>query len=68
MIHTGGARFEVELKKRIAEEIERLKTNLVAGEAIKDYAQYQNYVGRLAALNLVIGEYFGDVQTTLNKD
>jgi hypothetical protein len=68
MIHTGGARFEVELTKRIREEIERLKTNLAAGEAIKDYAQYQNYVGRLAALNLVIGEYYDDVQTTLNKD
>jgi hypothetical protein len=68
MIHTGGTRFEVELTKRIREEIERLKTNLAAGEAIKDYAQYQNYVGRLAALNLVLGEYYDDVQTTLNKD
>jgi hypothetical protein len=61
-------RFDLELQKRISERIEYLKTNLAAGTAIKDYAQYQNYVGQLTALNYVITECYDDVQTVLNKE
>jgi hypothetical protein len=68
VIHTGGTRFEAELKKRITEEIERLRDQLAVGMAVKDYAQYQNYVGRLTALTQVVSEFYDEVQTTLNKD
>jgi hypothetical protein len=62
------SRFEIALAKRITEEMDRLKNNLAKGDAIKDYAQYQNYVGRLTALGLVLSEYYEDVQTELNKE
>ena len=68
MIGASGGRFEVELRKRIGDEIEELKSHLAAGEAIKDYAQYQNYVGKLTALKLVITDYMDDALTALNKE
>jgi hypothetical protein len=61
-------RFEVELKKLVGAEIERLRDELEAGLAVKDYAQYKDYVGRLASLRKVLGEYYDEVQTKLNKD
>ena len=63
-----SARFEAELRKRIGEELERLASELAAGLAVKDYAQYQNYVGRIGALNTVLAEYIDDVNTAINKD
>jgi len=64
---TANNQYEHELKKRVDEERERLKDILEAGIAIKDYAQYQNYVGQLAAYNKVTSTFFEDVNTTLNK-
>lgn len=63
-----SARFEIELKKRIGEEIERLRDVLAAGLAVKDFAQYQNYAGRITALKAVIDEYCGEVETRLNQE
>ena len=64
---TANNQYEHELKKRVDEERERLKDILEAGIAIKDYPQYQNYVGQLAAYNKVTSTFFEDVNTTLNK-
>jgi hypothetical protein len=62
------ARFQSELHKRITEEISRLQGELTVGIAVKDYAQYREYVGKIAAYERVVSEFFEDVQTTLNKD
>ena len=63
-----SARFEAELASRINEEAGRLRDDLEAGLAIKDYAQYQNYIGKLAAYRRVLTEFYDDVQTKLNKE
>ena len=63
-----SARFEGELKKRIGQEIERLLEELELGVAVKDYADYKKYVGRLAALRSVTNDYCGEVQTKLNQE
>jgi len=60
-------RFEHELKKLIASEVERLTGELAAGMAVKDYAHYQNYVGRITAL-MQVGETFcEEVNRKLNE-
>ena len=64
---TVGTQFEVELKKRVQEEIERLCDDLEAGTAIKDYAQYQHYVGMLKAYRRAISEFCDDVNETISK-
>ena len=61
-------RFEFELRKRIDLEIERLRDDLENGGAIKDHAQYQNYVGRLQSLKRVLDEFIDEVNTVLNKE
>jgi len=64
---TANNQFESELKKRIFEEIDRLKENLAAGLAVTDYAKYQNIVGQIAGLMLVVDSYCDEVQTAINK-
>jgi hypothetical protein len=59
--------FETELKKRIAEEIERINGILAEGQAVKDYADYKHLVGQLFAFNRVINTYCDEVQTEINK-
>lgn len=66
MSFTGNYRFEVELKKRIGAEIERLQDELSAG-MLKDFAQYQNYCGQVAALKRVTDEYCSEVEKKLNE-
>jgi hypothetical protein len=66
-VQTLNTQFEFELKKRITEEVDRIKDNLAAGLAVTDYAQYQNQVGRIAALQLVVGNYCEEVTTTINE-
>jgi hypothetical protein len=61
-------RFEHELRKRIAQEVERLTGDLAAGMAVKSYDQYQNYVGRIKALMQVAEEFCAEVETKLNED
>ena len=64
---TSSTQFETELRVRIAEEIARLKDNLALGLAVTDYAQYQNLIGRIAALSLVVDSYCDEIQTLINK-
>lgn len=61
------SRFEQELAKRINDELTRLREDLEVGVAIKDYAKYQNQIGRIFALKRVIEEFFPDVQGIINK-
>jgi len=68
MLSAGSSRFEIELKKRLTQEIEKLTLELALGMAVKDYAQYQNYVGRLTMLNAVVDQYCGEVETKLNQE
>jgi hypothetical protein len=42
--------FEIELKKLIGTEIERLKENLSNGLSVVDYADYKHQVGRIKGL------------------
>jgi hypothetical protein len=64
---TGNSLFESELKKVIAQEIERLRGIFEAGLAIKDYAEYRYHVGQLHALRRVSESYCSEVQTLINK-
>lgn len=42
--------FEHELRKLIDAEVDRLKENLTNGQAVADYAAYQQIVGKILAL------------------
>jgi uncharacterized protein (UPF0276 family) len=64
---TGNTQFESELKKRIAEEIERLQDILETGMSIKDYADYKHHVGQIQALRRVVESYCDDVTTKINE-
>jgi len=66
-VQTFNTQFEFELKKRITEEVDRIKDNLAAGLAVTDYAQYQNQVGRIAALRTVADYYCNEINTTINE-
>jgi hypothetical protein len=46
--------FEIELKKFIAQEIERISENLLVGLSIQNMEQYKHETGRVAALRLVL--------------
>ena len=60
-------RFENEFRKIIAAEIIRLRDELVAGMSVRDYAQYQNYVGKLASLVRVIDEFIDEATKKANE-
>jgi hypothetical protein len=64
---TVNIQFEVELKKLISTEIERLREILDQGRAIKDYAEYREKVGEIAALRRVAENYCSEAQTTISK-
>lgn len=64
---TGNTQFESELKKLIADEIERIRDILSAGLAVKDYAEYRFHVGQIEALQKVAGSYCDEVTTIINK-
>jgi len=64
---TGQSKFEIELKKIIDEEIDRLSEVLEAGVGIPDYAKYQNIVGQIYALRLVANEYCFEANDTIEK-
>ena len=46
--------FEIELKKLIAQEIERISENLLVGFSIKYMEQYKNETGRVADFRFVL--------------
>jgi hypothetical protein len=46
--------FEAELKKMIAEELERIAEKLCVGFSIEDMNQYKHETGRVAALRSVL--------------
>jgi hypothetical protein len=46
--------FESELKKMIAEELERIGQKLLVGFSIEDMNQYKHETGRVAALRSVL--------------
>jgi hypothetical protein len=60
-------RFEAELKKLIEAELVRLHEDLGVGLAVKDYGQYREFVGKIAALKKVGGEFFDEAETNANK-
>jgi hypothetical protein len=66
-LQTVSTQFELELKKRLREEIVRLSDVLIAGTAITDYPKYQNIVGQISALGRVTETYCDEVTTTINE-
>jgi hypothetical protein len=64
---TGNTTFEVELKKIIAAEIERICTNLALGTAVPDYAEYKFLTGQINALNRVADAYCDEVNDIIAK-
>ena len=63
----SNSQFETELKKRIAEEVAVLTSNLALGLAVKTLDDYRHIVGQIFALNRVSNEYCDEVQTAINK-
>jgi len=63
---TYNNQFELELKKLIETERERILENLSLGSSVEDFASYKQLVGRLAALRWVV-EACDDVNVTLAK-
>ena len=66
-MQTLNTQFEQELKKLIADEVERIKDILSAGMAVKDYAEYRFHVGQIEALNKVSASYCDEVTTIISK-
>jgi hypothetical protein len=66
-VQTLNTQFESELKKLIADEIERIKDIMAVGMAVKDYAEYRFHVGQIEALNKVSGSYCDEVTSIINK-
>jgi hypothetical protein len=46
--------FEIELKKLINLEIERLTDNICGGAGVVDYADYKHQIGKVAGLRMVL--------------
>lgn len=60
-------RFEGEFKKRIGEEIDRIRDILEAGTSVTDLSQYKFLIGQIFAYKRVINDYFDEVTDTLNR-
>lgn len=58
--------FEAELNKRIGEEIERLTSDLSAGN-LADFSAYKAATAQISAYQRVRTEFFDDVRTELSK-
>jgi hypothetical protein len=65
-VTTLNTQFEHELKKRLDEERLRIAEILCAGQAVKDYAEYCQYVGQYRAVSLVADSICDEVNTTIN--
>lgn len=46
--------FEIELKKLIQEEIDRITEHLQAGLSVNDFQEYKRLVGKIAGLKLAM--------------
>jgi hypothetical protein len=66
-VQTLNTQFEVELKKLIADEVERIKDILAVGMAVKDYAEYRFHVGQIEALNKISTSYCDEATSIINK-
>jgi hypothetical protein len=64
---TGNTTFEVEIKKLIAAEIERICAILALGVAVADHNEYRFLVGQINALNKVSDSYCIEVYEIISK-
>ena len=63
---TVNTQFEHELHKLIDEEILRLHSVLGAGQAVKDIADYRDFIGQIHALERV-KTYCDEVNTLISQ-
>ena len=61
-----NTQFETELRKRIAEELVRLRSNLETVGTVKDYSDYKHICGQIFALKRV-SEALDDINQTINS-
>jgi hypothetical protein len=66
-LQTVSTLFETELKKRIGTEIMRLGEELAIGQAVKDFAEYKHYTGKIAALSQVLEVFCDEVNTKISE-
>jgi len=66
-VATLGTQFELELKKTIAAEIERLRDVLDGLGSVQDFAAYRYHVGQIHALRRVADSYCDEVSTIISK-
>lgn len=59
---TSSNLFEHELRKLINKEVDRLKENLTNGQAVADFAAYQQIVGQIRGLRACL-EFCDEART-----
>lgn len=60
--------FEAALAKRIADEIELLRSNLEQRGTVQNIEDFRFLTGRIFSLRLVVDSYFDEVNEDLNKE
>ncbi len=63
---TRTDQFEIELRKLISAEIERLTAIMTGGMGVSDFSDYKLRVGEIRALNWV-ADHLDDVRIMLEK-
>lgn len=61
-----NSQFELELKKRLNEEIEKIKDAMSSGISVNSHSDYMKLVGKCAAFREVQDVLCGEVSTDLN--
>ncbi len=64
---TASSRFELELKKVLIAEIDRLTLEVVLGHAVTDFTKYQHYIGRISALSTVVAQHCDEVNRLIEE-
>lgn len=61
---TANTMFHVELRKVLAEEVERLKENLASGQSLD---AYKNITGQIAAYRRTIDNFCPEIETLISQ-
>ena len=62
-----NTQFEYELRKRIAEELDRLRSHLETPSTVADYPTYRDLVGQIATLKRIADSWCDDINKLLNE-
>jgi hypothetical protein len=63
----SNTQFELELKKLIAADLERLTENIFNRGTVTDFAEFKYRVGEINTLKRIETEFCDAINTTINK-